>query len=448
MKVLLISPNREHIPDPVFPLGIAYVAAALKRRGHEVSVLDLCFSGDVDRDLESRIAEFMPDVVGISLRNVDDVAYPRQHSYLEEYRGTVAAVRRLTGAPIVLGGSGFTILPLQFLEALGADFGITGEGEEAFPDFLERLQRGEVPETAGLEERIITSPARIACIGDVLPLRQAGEVASYYRLGGMLNVQTKRGCPFNCIYCTYPQIEGRAVRLREPASVADELAVLSEQHGVRHFFIVDSIFNYPVDHARAVCDEIVRRRLDVQWTCYAHPAFMTDDLAGAMAAAGCTAVEFGTDSLSDDGLAALGKNFTFETVKNASAVCRRHGLKFCHFLFAGGPGDDLERVKTHLERLDEINPDAAVIMAGIRIFPGTKLAGLAKEEQGVGHAGLEPVFYLSQGLAEGLEQIREMVSGRRHWIMPGFEVNLCQRLQKLLREKGIKGSLWEELSKR
>ncbi|GAB4483006.1 MAG: B12-binding domain-containing radical SAM protein [Thermodesulfovibrionales bacterium] len=449
MRALLISPNREHIPDPVFPLGIAYVAAALRKRGHETSVLDLCFSGDADRDLSDRIRGFMPDVVGISLRNVDDVSYPKQHSFLEEYRRTVTAVRSLTDAPVVLGGSGFTIMPEEFLEALRADFGIVGEGEEAFPDLLDRMQAGDLPAQRDPTARILRPQSRVACIGGVTPLRKPADVGAYYRLGGMLNIQTKRGCPFGCIYCTYPQIEGRTVRMRDPAGVADEISAMAEQHGVRHFFFVDSIFNYPVDHARAVCGEIVRRRLDVQWTCYAHPAFMTDGLAAAMAAAGCTAVEFGIDSLSDAGLAALGKNFTSGTVSAAARTCRRHGLKFCIFLFAGGPGDDLDAVKTNLDRLDAIGPDAAVIMAGIRIFPGTKLAGLAQQEQGIGRPGLDPVFYLSRGVADRLEQVRDMVAQRKHWIMPGFEVNLYQRLQKLLREKkGIKGPLWEELSKR
>lgn len=481
MKVLLVSPNREHLPDPVFPLGLAYIAAAVKRSGHEVKVADLCFSDDIDRDIRESVNGFPPDIVGVSLRNIDDVAYPKKHSYLKEYRDAIEIIRKFTSAPVVLGGSGFTIMPEQFMKELHADYGIAGEGEKAFPELIERIGLGNIVEdtrfvmsricfgASFLEERfptggnddlkvfsrrnnisrfIYSSRTRIKNIDDTLPERVSFDCESYYRLGGMLNIQTKRGCPFRCIYCTYPMIEGRTVRIRSPLSVADEIETIIENTGVRHLFIVDSTFNYPVSHAMAVCDEIIKRRLDIKWSCYANPRHMTERLAGAMAKAGCTGIEFGTDSLTDEGLSIMGKDFNYEKVKKASVICRKNGIKFCHFIFAGSPGDNEETVKTNIDRLDELNPDAAVIMAGIRIFPGTRLAEIAKEDLGISDIGLKPVFYMSKNVSKKIDSIAEIVSGNRNWVMPGYEINIYPRLQKRLRERGIKGSLWEELSKR
>jgi radical SAM superfamily enzyme YgiQ (UPF0313 family) len=174
---------------------------------------------------------------------------------------------------------------------------------------------------------------------------------------------------------------------------------------------------------------------------------MTTELADAMVRAGCTGVEFGTDSLEDDILRGLGKSFTYSKVKQASEICRKGGLKFCHFIFAGSPGDTDETVRLNLTRLEEIGPDAAVVMAGIRIFPNTRLADMAREDLGISAVGLEPVFYLSDKVTS-YQSIAEQVAKRRHWIMPGFEINIYPRLQKRLREHGFKGSLWEELSKR
>lgn len=443
MKVLLISPNREHLPDPAFPLGLAYIASALMRHGHAVRVLDLCFADDPELAIAADIAGFRPEVIGMSLRNIDDVAYPKKHSYLRDYQSAIRAVRRHTSAPIVLGGSGFTIMPREFMEALGADYGITGEGERVFPQLLKEISSGRRPAKGS----IIASRPRIASIDETVPDRGLFDTASYYNLGGMLNIQTKRGCPFRCIYCTYPKVEGRKVRMRAPVAVADELEDVLERTGIRHFFIVDSIFNYPVAHAAAVCDEIIRRNLDIRWSCYANPAYMTGKLADAMVRAGCTGVEFGTDSLEDTVLGKLGKSFTYSTARKASAICKISGLKHCHFVFAGAPEDTDATVRITMERLEELQPDAAVIMAGIRIFPGTVLADMARQDLGIADPGLEPVFYLSPHVRD-YDGIREEVSKKKTWIMPGYELNIHARLQRKLREHGIKGALWEELAKR
>ncbi|MBI5635099.1 MAG: cobalamin B12-binding domain-containing protein [Nitrospirae bacterium] len=469
MKVLLVSPNREHLPDPVFPLGLSYIASALRKHDHDVRIIDLCFSEDMDREIQTVISDFQPDAIGMSLRNIDDVCFPKQHSYLEEYRTTTSSLRRYSSAPIVLGGSGFTIMPEAFMQELGADFGIIGEGEKAFPELLEKITslapslvrreaeiRGAAaghvlpPLQGGIEGgigRIISSRSRIKDLDRITPDRELFDSSSYYRLGGMLNIQTKRGCPFRCVYCTYPQIEGRTVRMRSPGSVADEIADVIEKTGSHHFFFVDSIFNYPVSHAKAICEEIIRRGLNIQWSCYANPAHMTVDLADAMVRAGCTAVEFGTDSLVDGMLRNMGKSFTFSKVRKASAICKKSGLKFCHFIFAGSQGDTDETIDLTLARLEEIEPDAAVIMAGIRIFPGTVLAAHAKQDLGIADIGLEPVFYHSRTLTD-YDKVAEAVSKKKNWIMPGYEINFHPRLQKKLRKHGIKGSLWEGLSKR
>ncbi len=469
MRVLLVSPNREHLPDPVFPLGLSYIASALRKHDHAVSMIDLCFSEDMDKDIEKAVRTSRPDVIGMSLRNIDDVCYPKQHSYLQEYKTTIGSLRRYSQAPIVLGGSGFTIMPNAFMQELGADFGITGEGEKAFPELLKKITslapslvrkeaeiRGAAaghvlpPFQGGIEggnDRIISSRSRIKDLDCVVPDRELFDSSSYYRLGGMLNIQTKRGCPFKCIYCTYPKVEGRTVRMRSPQSVADEMEAIIANTGARHFFIVDSIFNYPVSHAKAVCDEIIKRGLDIQWSCYANPAHMTEDLADAMVRAGCTGVEFGTDSLVDELLRNMGKSFTFSKVRKASLICKNAGLKFCHFIFAGSPGDTDETIKMTLARLEEIAPDAAVIMAGIRIFPGTVLAERARQDLGISTIGLKPVFYLSEKLTD-YDAVAEAVSKKKNWIMPGYEINFYPRLQKKLREHGIKGSLWEGLGKR
>ena len=124
MRILLISANREHIPDPIFPLGLAYVAAAVQRAGHEVAIADLCFGFNPLSDLGKQVGRFQPDIIGLSLRNVDNAAYPRNVDYLEQHREVVDTLRALTDAPVVLGGSGFSIMPGEYMAVLDADWGL------------------------------------------------------------------------------------------------------------------------------------------------------------------------------------------------------------------------------------------------------------------------------------------------------------------------------------
>lgn len=442
MKILLVSPNREHLPDPVFPLGLSYVAASLVKNSHDIKVLDLCFSQNAEADIKDCLDDFSPELIGVSLRNIDDVAYPKKHSFAEEYKNIISMLRKRSNAPIALGGSGFTIMPEHFMELLGADYGIVGEGEDAVNQLISEIERNKQDKA-----RKIFS-ARLKSLDDILPDRSFVDSNAYYRFGGMLNIQTKRGCGFKCIYCTYPKVEGSKVRMRSPKKVADELEDVMSSTGAKHFFVVDSVFNYPVKHAVEICKEIINRGLDVKWSCHCNPVGMTDELVKLMVRSGCTGVEFGLDSLDDQGLKNLGKAFNFKKIKEASKLCRDNGLKFCHYVFAGYPGDTMDKAKQMIKRLDEINPDAAVVMIGIRVFPETKIAALAKKHLSIKEIGLEPVFYIEPEILKNMEFIADEISKRKNWSMPGFEINICERLQKKLRESGMKGALWEGLALR
>ncbi len=450
MKVLLISPNREILPDPVFPIGLAYIAAALRGAGHDINVVDLCFIDNIERSLESAILEFKPELIGISIRNIDDVSFPRSISYLPLYRVVLDICKKYSDVPIVAGGSGFTILPEEFMKNLKIDYGIVGEGEGSLLSLIDYLQNGgELPDSVITNHKLCGVPSRDPNWKEIIPLRSVFSTKDYYEKGGMLNIQTRRGCPFNCIYCSYPMIEGKAVRLREISHVVNEISEIVEQTDMKHFFIVDSIFNHPREYALDFCKEIINRKLKISWNCYANPGFMDSELIEAMLKAGCSGVEFGTDSMIDSILDNLKKGFRYEQVKETSRLCKQAGLKFCHFCFIGAPGETVEDVKLNIERLDLLYADSIMIMVGIRIFPNTELFMRAKNELGISKIGLEPVYYISPHIAEKIEYIvREISEEHTNWVFPGYEINYHERLQKLLRKTGIKGSLWEELSKR
>jgi radical SAM superfamily enzyme YgiQ (UPF0313 family) len=299
MRVLLISANVEKLPDPVAPLGLACLSSALKYQGHDVHCLDLCFEENIESAMEKSLSNFAPEVIGLSLRNVDNVSYPHTVSYLPFYRGLVERSRQLCQAPIFLGGSGFTLMPEAILRYLDADGGAIGEGEEAFPRALMAIAGDSTLPIHGLIRRGSGHPPRPAWIEDLDSLPPPDwsglDLKQYFSRGGMGNLQTKRGCPFRCIYCTYPLIEGQKIRLRSPGKVAQDAEVLIRL-GVANAFIVDNIFNCPESHAQEVCRTFIRKGIPLQWSCYAHPAHFSPALAANMRDAGCTGVEFGTDS--------------------------------------------------------------------------------------------------------------------------------------------------------
>jgi radical SAM superfamily enzyme YgiQ (UPF0313 family) len=445
MKVLLLSPNIETLPDPVFPIGVAAIAGVLKENGISFRVLDLCFVEDYQAAIADAMESFDADVVGLSIRNVDNVCYPEYASYLPFYRQVVRCVRRYSKAAVVLGGSGFSLLPEALLDHLGADWGIAGEGETAFMELLGRIEKGEEPGSG--PDRILRACPAGADGLDRLPAldRTLFDSRAYMQKGGMGNIQTKRGCPFGCIYCTYPVIEGPLVRMRNPGLVVDEMATLAAA-GVDNLFVVDNEFNYPVSHAIAICEEVIRRGLRVRWSCYANPAHVSLELLQAMQAAGCTGVEFGCDAAHDGMLVALGKNFSVEAIRTASRLCSEIAMPFCHSLLLGGPGETMTSVRETLETVRHLSPTAAICMVGIRVFPGTRLARIGLQEGLVEKDTdyLHPVFYLSPAVADDiLPFLRRFARENPTWIFPGLNININTTLQKKLRRFGIRGPLWE-----
>src|SRR5260221_10162895 len=197
MRVLLISANTEKLPDPVFALGAAYMAAAAVERGHEVDTLDLCFLDTPGAVLEAKLRDFAPEVVGISLRNLDSSSYPQTTSYIDDYKALVDGVRASSAAPIVLGGSGFTVMPGPIMEYLHADVGVIGEGELAFPWLLDRLA-ASAPLASTPEYRCETVDGGV-CVTPVtrikrldlagVPGRERFDLQGYYERGGALNIQ-------------------------------------------------------------------------------------------------------------------------------------------------------------------------------------------------------------------------------------------------------------------
>jgi radical SAM superfamily enzyme YgiQ (UPF0313 family) len=451
-RVLLVSINRCTTPDPVFPLGLAHLNAALRRAGHDTRWLDRLSNAN---RLAETLAEFQPDVIGISLRNIDDVLIRRRESFHDELAPFIADIRRHSGAPVVLGGSGFSIFPKEMLALTGVDYGIAGEGEPGLLALLEALRNGgDLSRVPGLARRcgggIVVNPSISGSLDQPLAEEdRPPEIAqTYLDASGTLNLQTQRGCGFHCCYCTYPLIEGKSHRRRPPEIVAAELESLKRQ-GARFAFIVDSVFNSTPRHVTEICEAILRRNVKLSWGCFLRPSGLTAELMDLMARAGLTHIEFGTDSFSDVTLGAYAKHFTFADVFESSELARKRGIDCCHFIICGGPGETLATLGEGFQ--NSLRLKGAVIMAvvGMRIYPGTPLFAQAVAE-GVIHpdAGLlTSAYYLAPGLTQEMifSKLREFSALSASWISGDPPPNY-EQLVRRLRRRGVVGPLWSHLS--
>lgn len=450
MKILLISVNRERMPSPVFPLGLAYIARALKDGGHTIEVMDLCFSQNVLDDLKEALTRFRPDLIGLSLRNLDNLTYPTSLSYLKEVEEVIRVCRQSSRSKLVIGGSGYSLAPKELLEHLDIDYGIVGEGEEILSNLVDSLER-KLPISPsphllikGDTHSSVVSGAQVSSIST--PDRTLFNTRCYLEEGGMLNLQTKRGCPFSCIYCTYPLLEGKKVRLREVDEVIEEIRHLIQDQGTDYIYFVDDIFNYPPSFAEKLCRRIAEEKLKVKWSAFVNPGFLSENLLKWMKEAGCVGVEFGTDSGSDRMLKNYRKSFTIEDVAQASQLCSKLNVNHCHYILFGGPGEDEKTIEESFQLMDQLNPTAVIAMLGIRIYPGTELEQISLS-QGVIEKDtnlMYPFFYISPALKGRLEDIiREKALERRQWIVPGLEINITQNLMEQIRRFRVRGPLWE-----
>jgi radical SAM superfamily enzyme YgiQ (UPF0313 family) len=424
MKILLTQANKPESRAPVFPLGPAYLAGSLSKAGHGVRSFNLPFYKDNKEELKKTIADFCPDVIGVSLRNLDNHRCAAPVSFLPEAMQVVQICRESSKAKIVVGGAGFSIAPAQLLDYLGVDLGIVGEGEIALCEVLRAMEEGKNPgNIPGVVMRYqgkirITKPRRIEDLDDLeRPDRGIFEPKRYLQQGAILNARTKRGCSFNCIYCTTPWLEGKRTRVTAPRKVVDELEILKKDYGASEFWLTDNIFNYPANHAESICTEIISRHLDVKWQCITNPCTLSKDLLRLMKLAGCSGFTLGIDSGSPDMLRNLGKNFTVEEVSRSCSYCRELEMD-CHCpILLGGPGENRKTVEETVSLMERLRLRAVSISAGVRVYPNTKLAQIARDE-GVLNAHsdlLSPTFYLSTEVKDWIFDYLRLVKERTGW---------------------------------
>ena len=421
MKILLVATNQSDrfmdrmVVRPV-PIGLAYIAAAVDERRHEIRVLDLMFSDDAAADAESAVREFAPDLVGLSMRNLDNQSAINPKWNLPGVREIVERVRRASDARIVCGGPAFSILPAECLRYVGADMGIAGDAAEAFATLVERLDKGadyaDVPGVVyhGADSEIVVTEGRFASDFHSAPRLDLLDMRRYDRSGFGVGVVTKLARAY------YPTgaggFDGDDWRVRDPSEVVSEIADLNARYGISKIFFIDSGFNIPLEHAKKLCRAVTESGVKIRWNSYVRAGGGDAELAALMKRSGCS-LALMAESGKGEGL-----RERLDGMEALAGVLRAADLPFSVNIGFGETGETEETVSRKLAALDEIEPAFAALRVGARVLPKTPAARTAMREGLIESESdlLEPVFYIDPQARGWLpDRLRAEAARRPRW---------------------------------
>ncbi len=471
-RILLINSNL--VKPPIAPIGLDYIAGALLEEGFEPELLDLNFSEDIEKDIEKKLNSSLL-AIGVSVRNTDDCYYLSRDNFLPKTRKIVNMIKRHTSVPVIVGGSGFSVMPDVILNYLGADYGLAGDGEynllALVKDLEEKAMIGHWVNRGACRKHGTNLKDGFNNNLDRYPtsFRDFVDNKKYFMEGGMGSIETKRGCDRECIYCADPLIKGKKVRARPVSIVIDEIRNLLAK-GIDCLHFCDSEFNIPISHARELLAGIIDKGLGdkVRWYTYMSPVPVDKNLIRKMREAGCVGINFGIDNANLEMLKNLKKKHKPEDIRKVADLCKKYGIKFMFDLLLGGPGEDKTSIKNTIDFVKKLNPTCVGVSYGIRIYPGTYLSKMIKQKHSrnlslsdsnmFGNFGenlsyLNPVFYISEKIGkEIVEYTNSLVKGDKRFFIgaakeddKNYNYNKNQKLQESIK-KGFRGAYWDILS--
>lgn len=406
------------------PNGAAYIAAALLAQNHQVEILDLLFENDIETAIVTHLERYHPDLIGISLRQVDNNELFGYRSYLEDTREIIDIVHKHSRAEIVMGGSGFTLFPSELMQYFGLSYGISGDGEKSFPLFVQYLEGvGSLNSIPGIcyhdsKEILVKPPAKIYDL-ETLPFPAYGllDIQKYLAIAPGLTIQGKRGCDMSCSFCPDGG-DKEGCRVRTPESIVDEIQFMVAQYNTNRFHFTDGLFNCPMEHSTEVCREIIKRKLNLSWMVSISPAGITQEIVTAMKMAGCRYISLGIDTASEKMLESYHKGFRKQDIVKTATWLKESGIRFDYSILFAGPGENMDTVQETLDYLKDV-PQQAIFRVGIRIFRDTDLEKQAREDGTlqINQNMILPTFYLSKDLPENfMEWLDQQCEDHINWL--------------------------------
>lgn len=355
MKIILVLPKFEtHIVTP--PLGLGYLAASLRKNGHNVILLD-CVLKDIRlQKFKEILKKEKPDFVGVN-------AMTSYYNSAKKY----ALEAKKSGCLVCLGGPHVSALPKESLQDSGADFVLIGESDITLPSLISAIEnKTSFSRIDGLAfkkgKKIIVNkklelikniddlpiPAWDLMDPRVYPIAPHGAFVKKFPVAPII---TTRGCPFNCSFCASKCIWMQRLRFRNPIKVVDEIELLNKKYGVKEFHFEDDNFTANKNHAMAVCNEIIRRNLKIVWACPngVRIDMLDEELLKIMKKSGCYLLAFGIETGSQKIADKVNKHLDLSKVPEKLRMVRNVGIETWGFFIVGLPGDTVETINQTID---------------------------------------------------------------------------------------------------
>lgn len=406
MNVLLINPNRYKSP-PVPPIGLEYIASCLEKEGHKAEIVDLCFSEDIYRDIDTAAISFKPDIVGITIRNVDTVLYHTNEFFLDEIKDVVNHVKSMLGLKVIVGGTGVLTNPEGILDYLGADFAIAGPAENEMDKLLSVIQNSK--NTNKIYKGIYRSNS--SCPRSSFKI----DYKKYFDRGGVAGFETHKGCSSSCTYC----LEANSrVSFKDIEDVIEEIKTFVN-NGYTHFHLCDSEFNESLEYSDEFCTALKNAGLDIKWAVYMKPANFNRKLFKLLKDTGVYLITLTVDSYQKC-------PEYWSDIERFVFSAKLWGIKIAVDFLTGFPHEDENNVLEHLEFLRRIQPDSVGVNTYIRLYKSLRITQIIMNDEKLRNnllgntddkSFVNPVFYnyISS------EKLRELIKGDALFRIEGLE---------------------------
>ena len=370
MKVLLThgyflaeDEKEKAIMKPYPPLGIQCIAAFLEEHGYANEIFDSTFSSL--HEMKGYLLESVPDVIGIYTNLMTKI------NILKIIR-FVKSEDLLAHSKVVLGGPEVTNHQEMFLN-YGVDALVVGEGETAMLElvrYYENPSKSKIEDIFGIsyldEEKNVKSNPASPFIRDLdslpFPARNKIDQNQYFQAWknahgySMLTINTMRGCPYGCKWCSRA-VYGKSYRRRSPSNVVDEIVQLQENYSFDRFWFVDDVFTINPRWMRGFAAEIKDRGVKIAYEAITRADRMNEEIVQLLKDTGCFRIWIGAESGSQAVLDAMNRMVKIERVTEMVLLAKRFGIEVGTFIMLGYPGEKQKDIAATLNYLKTARPD-------------------------------------------------------------------------------------------
>lgn len=369
------------------PLGLCYLAAEVKKEGHQAKIIDMEAQGVSLASLLTMAESYRPDVVGVTSTT------PLFH----QAKRIAQKMKERMDIPLVVGGPHITVMPEEAMKDCNFfDYGIYGEGEKTFIELVNALaSKKQIKNIPGLFYRendtlVKTEPRPFEPDLATLPFPDRGllELDRYlWSVPGkgivkFTTILTSRGCPFQCIFCSQRTVFGTKVRYRQPENVLNEIEHLVNDLGIKHFAFLDETLTLNRRHVEDICQGIIDRRIEVTWEGWTRANTVDEELLRLMKRAGFVRISFGIESGDLEILKVIKKGEELGDFTKGYKIAKKVGLETRASLMLGHPYETKKSAQKSLKFVKGIKECDQLYLNISTPYPGTELYEMAKRGEG------------------------------------------------------------------